>query len=789
MALVRFQLPNPIEGHASVQTFDNEDAGSGKPAVNPAHAASMLAKALLASEQNADADLAAKAAFRVKQWQEILARLLTGAADYGSPTPLPETPAWATLEVITGGFATGRLLAGGPLEVYEKELIGRLAIPEDDEARLRLNAYYLTDQGMDELMAMLASNRYAIRYPEEGALFAVAWMCKAGFAEHSREALSTIAPFFRSLRFYPVPDFRAHRFDAGVFVQDIAATCEQLQRISPRAAILAQRRSVQQWAPLHDRVLALFSETMNADDWPCQSWPAGWTERASVLLATFDASSALSQVPSKYRKAGSHAAQLRGYLRQCIVPDAALSPRDLGRIRHIVRCSVTKRGHPLSQQNAQVRQRQYADVAAPLYAEIAQLVVQRLQQFDQHDGLDDPDICKAMVSDIEATVAVPAGTAIPPSVRRKIDRCRKDAIEELTRRGLISSSEMMATVLPQLTAGLHALGIEDPRLRQLYASIYRAFRQRRSLLLLNMESQVRLHELPWVSAIDRFRRADLSDAATSRQTLEQIVPLALEHFPHAILPNKLVHEIAALAKRAGLDIPLVEELATDIFVGAFSAKFTHAAKIAASMLQGSLYARYYQIDAGIGSVPDSDKKAASFWPWEKRDVQPDFAQLCAQRAGVPLARGGPATNGMIIEQQQIMTTQNLAVLIVALDLRGALRERFGDMAKACFRWTCSRNLIKFDNGHAERILIKNSAYAWRQMVFYLSMLPPAELASTLDWMDQHFARQSKQFQLRFKPVLDALQACVPTTSQPTAAAAPQRVFLGWSDTRHWLMRG
>lgn len=766
---------------------NNDDVAGVEGPAGSDYAANQLAKALLASEQTADAELAERAARRVTQWQEVLSNVLSGAARYGSRTPLPDTPAWATLEVATGGFATGRLLAGGPLEVYETQLIKRLSIPENEDARLRLNAYFVTDQGMGELLSWLDDRCYSIRYPEEGALLAIAWLCREGHAEMARNILSTISPLFATLRFYPVPDFRPHRFDAGVQVQDVATTREHLRRIAPNTAILAQRHAVEVCAPLHDRLLALFAETMTNDDWPCQLCPPDWVGRARALLLAFEEIEQPGRLPSKYRKAGSHHLQLRGYLQACVMGFDSLPAKDLGRIRHIFRCSVAKRGHPLSAQNAQVRQLHRVEVSAPLYSEIAHLVEQRLKAFDQLEGLDDPDLCKAAVTETEATPAVPAGTAIPQSVRRKIDRCLRDSIEELMRRGLISSAEMMARVLPQVTSGMHSLGIEDPSLRQLYAAIYRAFRRRRSLLLLNLESQVRLTELPWVSAIERFRRKDLSEAAASRQALEQIVILALEHFPHAILPNKLVREIADLASRSGLAIPLVEELATDIFMGEFGSKFTRAAKLAFGMLQGSLYADYYQIDADqIGKLQDSHASE----PWQKRQVQPGFAQLCAQRAGVQLGRWRPASNGMIIEQQQILTTQNLAALISGLDLRGTLQSRFGGMAQSCFQWICSRNQLQVADWHAQLIRVKNSAYAWRQMVFFLSMLPPGELESTLNWMDAYYKKQSEQFQLRFRPVFDGLKACA-SARTPSASFSVEkqgRQFLGWSETGHWLLR-
>lgn len=66
-------------------------------------------------------------------------------------------------------------------------------------------------------------------------------------------------------------------------------------------------------------------------------------------------------------------------------------------------------------------------------------------------------------------------------------------------------------------------------LRQLYATVYRAFR-RRTLLLLDLQKQIQIEEMPWVACIERFRTAKI-------------------------------------------DLPLVEELAADIFMGAFSPRF------------------------------------------------------------------------------------------------------------------------------------------------------------------------------------------------------------------------
>ncbi|MBK7842034.1 MAG: hypothetical protein IPJ49_31050 [Candidatus Obscuribacter sp.] len=59
--------------------------------------------------------------------------------------------------------------------------------------------------------------------------------------------------------------------------------------------------------------------------------------------------------------------------------------------------------------------------------------------------------------------------------------------------------------------------IDDPALARLFLQLYIAFRKRRSLLLLNLESQVKLEELPWLSVIAPWINKDgvASSAAKS----------------------------------------------------------------------------------------------------------------------------------------------------------------------------------------------------------------------------------------------------------------------------------
>ncbi len=737
---------------------ESNDINTGPTGVNPGYAAFQIAKALATSEEHEDVQTRERAKQRIAKWETVLRNIGSGSAEYGSRTPVEGVPAWATLEVITGGFATGGLLAAGPLQEHEKRLLETLPELRDGEYRSALNWYFLTDAGLADLRKWLQTGCYDVAVPEEGALLVAAWLAEKGHAAAARDLIETLSPYFPSLRFYPIPLERPRRFGSRMHVQDVGAVLDNLRQIKPNKRVLAQKEAVDVWAPLYDRMVALFLETVE-DDWPCQQYPAGWPDRALALLGEYAELRKEYRLCKKLERTNQHYGQLREFLGKCARNPKALTGREAGRIRLILARYVQKRGAPDSAGRLELRRRQATDVSAPTHHQIARVVISRLEKHAKDDGLDRVDHLNQPVKrDEAASTMVPEGTSVPRCLQRKVERCLNEAVEVLIERGLITSGETLAKVLPQITADLRAAAITDPTLRPLYAAIYRAFRRRRSLLLLNLEKQVQIEELPWVAAIDRFRRESLSSRELARQTLEEIVIVALASFPHAILPNKLLQELRALVKGADLDIPLVDELAADIFMGQFSGKFVESAKLAADLLTGTLYATYYGIDyEDIRRIPgerDATKRKR-FWQQPTKEDN-GFAKLCASRAGVSLGTWDPAQNGMIIEQQQILTTQNLAALFVGLDLTQALQGQLDEMAKHCFRWICRRLQMKVDQWHGRLIMLKNTAYAWRQMVFFLSLLPKEAMADFLRWAEQHLAEQTGDFQNRFQPALQGL---------------------------------
>ena len=801
-----------------------ENSQDETPQINPGYALFQMAKALTTSEQHEDAATRGHAQERVAKWQQVFQGILAGALNVGSRTPLGGVPGWATLEVVTGGFATGELLANGPLLTHEHALITEqpaLAGKDDGgNERTLLNAYFLTEPGLARLREQLQTGHYEIDVPEEGALLVVAWLLEQGHAEAARALLEELGPYFARLRFYPLPADRPLATGAQVFLEDVGSAIKTLERIETPHDLLAQREAIEVWAPLYDEVVRVFLETvtgappivaLGADGkpmldaggwqvveggWPCSRYPEGWAMRAQRVLDEYHRARQAHDLSYKPERGKENFPQLRWFLQRCISEPLSLSARSVRYIRLLLARYVRKYGTPDSPQHKEYRHRQARQIETPIYQEIAKVVMARLAAYDKASGLGELDGVTQPVSSSEAQQwHVAAQTVVPRLIQKKVERSLVDTIDALVERGIITSGDTLARVLPQITSEIRAAGIVDPTLRPLYAAIYRAFRRRRSLLLLNFESQVRIEELPWVAAIERFRQENLSTRELARQTLDQVVTLAYTSFPYAILPNKLLQELRALAKGAELNIPFVDEVAADIFMGDFSPKFLYAAKRAGHLLKGTLYARYYGIDyEQVLQMRDQDEtpnvpelRSARFSSFH--EDQTTFIELCTRRAAIRAGRRSVASNGMIIEQQHILTTQNLAVLFESLGLAESLQERLGEMARACFAWICQRQQMKIDEWHGRLIMVKNTAYAWRQMIFFLSLLSDAEVQIFLAWAEEYMRQQRADFRARFQPALNGLVLVATGRSLDAPGVDPQQAvrFLGWSDTKHWLM--
>ncbi|MFI5528489.1 hypothetical protein ACIA8O_07975 [Kitasatospora sp. NPDC051853] len=744
---------------------------TGTVTVSTDYAHGQLARAFVTALSHPDAATRERAEGRLDRWRATLAGMKDGSLRIGSRTPVAGLPAWVTPEVVHGGFATGRAAAEGPLQPYEAEACRAAGIPAD---RARLFAHSLTETGLTRLWELLDSGRYRVTVPEEAGLLTVAWLVRAGEQETALELTALLAPFADRLRFTPPVGDAPGAAPDCVHRRTVADAVEALERRGPNRAVETQREALTVWLPFSDELLSHWLEATGPDGVLHADPGPEWHARGAELLLRYRTLAATHQLCGKHRKPGGNLGILRISL-ELTVSGAELPTRQAGLLRVAVRSMVERRGLPGSEQHTELRRIQVGQAALPSHHQLARLLVSRLLALPQQDGLADPEALLVEAAEGEAD-GVPAGIAVPEVLRRVVLAATSAPVETLVARGLVPSAEVLAELAPQLAAAAEATAYPDHSLGNLAATHHRAFAGRRSLLLLDHQHQVRAGELPWVRAVEPHRTAGEGEAELA--TLRRLGALAVTTFPGTILPNPLVSELAALARRAAPGTPFVEELAADIFMGTFTPKFLEAAKTAAGLLRGTLYERYYGIDyAAVLALPEQERGH------RRTVVSAGFSRLCTDRAGKD-ARGGRwpvAANGTVIEQAQILTTHNLATLAGPLSVTPD--EDWDVLAWRAY--DTARQLVALAERQPRPLAtVKNAAFAWRQLVFHLSLCTPQARDAVIE-------RITADHPPRLAPAVSGLVLTAAGGrfgTDGTAERGRARRFLGWTVGPHWLLR-
>ncbi|NUS00104.1 MAG: hypothetical protein HOV67_33205, partial [Kribbellaceae bacterium] len=331
-----------------------------------------------------DVDVRRRAADRVDAWRNVLDGMSAGRLTVGSRTPVAKTPAWVTLEVVTGGFATGRYLA--ELPPYDDELARIPADAPGATDRERVNLWYLGDEGLAELAEALRTGRYRVDVPEESALLVVTWLLQH---EHFAAALDLVAelrPLMHRLRFTPTFGRSTALSGPVVRLQPVAETRATLLQATVPPQLAAMRETLQLWNPLYDRLVQLWCDTVEGElpdltadgrevtgGWPCRVWPDDWAQRRRSWLEDYTAAAATHGT----RHPKSNFARLSAALERCPEGSSALSGRDVGWIRRALANTIHSHGAPGSEPRAALRAVQGAVAARPTYAALARVLSAR----------------------------------------------------------------------------------------------------------------------------------------------------------------------------------------------------------------------------------------------------------------------------------------------------------------------------------------------------------------------------------------------------------------------------
>lgn len=659
-----------------------------------------LTKAAQAST-SPDPGLARRGAERLRQWGQVVDGMTSGRLRIGSRAPVRGLPSWVTPVVVRGGFATGTAAAGAPLADDERQLAASLGLTA---TRHELFQHHLGEAGLRRLWTLLDGRDYSVTLPEEGALLTVAWLVRAGDVDGAAALVQDLSGLAPRLRFLPQPRTGPAPVAGLVARQSVQQTARLLRERGEQPRLAAQREAVTAWAPFADRLLEHWSATL-VEGRVDAVHPDGWTETGRRLLGEYADLAAAHTLTTRHRDPKENLCILRTCL-QARVEGRPLRPRQRGLLQHAVDSMVRRRGAPGSERLEFGRALQQSHVEGPSHRLLAELAARRLDAVPASGWLTDVDHVLRPVSAEESAIA--AGAGMPAGFAAVVGRARAASVEDLIADGTVPSAEVLAELVPSLTATVVADAYPDPVLRDLVAAVYRAFGARRSVLLRDLEHQVRPDELPWVRAVARYADDAVDGGQGALRALRHMTDLALGAWPGTILPNALVTELQVLARAAGRQLPLTEELAADIFTGRFTRTSVAAARTASTLLHGTLYARYYRLPRPDDAVLDPAGRGAD----------KAFAGLCRERAGVARTGYDVAGNGAVIEQAQVLTTHNLAVLVADAGFRPATGWR--PLADGAAR-RCVGRLDLAERSPRPLRAVKDAAYAWRQAVFFLSM--------------------------------------------------------------------
>ncbi|GGS11034.1 hypothetical protein Snoj_14300 [Streptomyces nojiriensis] len=574
--------------------------------------------------------------------------------------------------------------------------------------------HYLTDEGLALLWSLLDSGRYEVRAPEEAALLCVAWLVRAGESGAAAALVEELRPFAGEVRFAPHLADRPVPGADDVHVRTVGEVAGALARRAPRPGIEAQHEALTVWHPFEDDLLDHWLR-VGADAEQSAGQDARGDTRddageGAALLARYQRLAAAHTRCTKHLDPKSNPAVLRRALEERVAGREP-SPRLAGLLRRTVASMVAKRGRPGSAEHARLRRDQARQAGRPAHHDLAALVLRRLAPLDVSRGLADVGPLIGPVTPEEAEESgLPAGTVVPAPVRAAVTAALSAHLDTLLEHGVISSAEVLGEVAVQLIVTHTSRGYADASLRTLIAATYRARRDRRYPLWWSPEHHARISGLPWVRAVAPWAADPVEEA---RSTLRMLGEACVRAFPGAGLPNLHVRALSGLARLAELPVPFAAEPLADAYSGMADPAVLAAARTAAGLLRGTVYERYHGIDyAAVQELADARDRYG-------------FARLCAERAGRP---GRPlASDPAVVEQARILTTSNLATLVV----HAGVVPRGGWEGPA-------RGAFAAATGPAATV--KSTAYAWRQLLFHLALCDADEQARVLTWIDGRAAR-------------------------------------------------
>ncbi|MGR7002263.1 hypothetical protein ACU686_36650 [Yinghuangia aomiensis] len=464
---------------------------------------------------------------------------------------------------------------------------------------------------MAELHAMLDHGRYHVAVPEEAALLTIAWLLRAGNRAEALALLDEIALYADRLRFLPRPSDTRCPTGPPCTARPWATCAPRSSARPPKPSGGGDERGALRCGTrTPTSSLAHWLETVD-DDGPGAIRPAGWAERGRELLQRYDRLAAQRQaVLEAPQPEGESSAILRKALADTLGVTPGAPARTLSGVPpsppHASPSRTACSGMPCRRWSRSAARpvrpstprcgpaRPRTRRRRPLH-ELARVLISRLANLRDDAGLPDTSMAagagrrRGSRSDGHPRGQPDPGQ--PAASGRACAGARR--WPNWSSAASCRPRRYSAELVPQLVAATTALAYHDPALRTLTTAVYEGRSPSAGRCCCSTWSTRCVEELkPWVEGrVSKYRRVSSDTAGNARAALTELGTLTVRVVPGTIdaEPAAAGAGFAGAAGRCGA--VFTEELAADIFMGTFSAKFLRAAQAAGELLEGTLYER------------------------------------------------------------------------------------------------------------------------------------------------------------------------------------------------------
>jgi hypothetical protein len=111
-----------------------------------------------------------------------------------------------------------------------------------------------------------------------------------------------------------------------------------------------------------------------------------------------------------------------------------------------------------------------------------------------------------------------------------------------------------------------------------------------------------------------------------------------------------------------------------------------------------------------------------------------------------------------------------------------------DLARRAFA-TVGALIARLHHNPRPLVTIKDAAYAWRHVMFFMAMCEPDDQATLVAWMHEQTGHGPDHAAARLAPVLTGLRHVMAGGDLDDGSVPSARRFLGWSAGGHWMSTG